>query len=32
MFTSIHEHESTPLVSGARDVVVVFIRGESSGY
>ena len=32
MFTSIHEHESTPIKEGMRDVIVVFMRGESSGY
>ena len=29
MFTSIHEHESTPLISGQRDIVVAFISGKS---
>ena len=29
IFTGFHLHESTPLKSGARDVLVCFIRGES---
>jgi len=31
MFTSIHEHESTPLISGQRDIIVAFISGKSVG-
>ena len=29
IFTGFHLHESTPLISGVRDVLVCFIRGES---
>ena len=32
IFTSIHEHESTPLISGKRDVVVGFFRGAGAPY
>ena len=32
IFTSIHEHESTPLKWGKRDIVVGFIRGECHAY
>ena len=32
IFTSIHEHESTPLESGVRDIVVGFLRGDCHSY
>ena len=32
IFTSIHEHESTPLEWGKRDIVVGFLRGECHAY
>ena len=32
MFTSIHEHKVTPLLSGARESIVVFVRGKASAY
>ena len=32
IFTSIHEHESTPLKWGKRDIVVGFLRGQCHAY
>lgn len=32
IFTSIHEHESTPLEWGKRDIIVGFFRGEGHAY
>ena len=32
MFTSIHEHTVTPLISGARESIVVFVRGKAHAY
>ena len=32
IFTSIHEHESTPLEWGKRDIVVGFMRGKGATY
>tara|TARA_B110000211_G_scaffold165988_1_gene187366 strand:- start:3927 stop:4586 length:660 start_codon:yes stop_codon:yes gene_type:complete len=32
IFTSIHEHESRPLISGKRDIIVGFFRGAGAPY